>query len=232
LKRYEKLMSLFKKNQKQIFYEANVGAGLPIIQTLKDLVATGDTIVSIEGTMSGTLSFLFNNFDGTKPFSQLVHDAQQLGYTEPDPREDISGNDVARKLLILAREIGLKMDLRDIHVQSLVPPSLRKGKFTNNFYSRFAEHDDAMLRQLAEARKDNSVLRYVGTLRDGKAVARLQTFPQIHPLASARGSESIFVFTTKRYAQLPLVVRGHGAGAQVTAMGVFSDILKLLNTLT
>ena len=231
MKRYDELMALFRKHERRFFYEANVGAGLPVIQTLKDLVATGDRIQMIEGTLSGTLSFLFNNFDGMTPFSHLVREAEDLGYTEPDPREDLSGNDVARKLLIMAREMGQRLDLADVRVQNLVPPPLRKGMFTGEFYKHFARFDDVMLRRLAEARKDNAVLRYVGTLANGKAVARLQTVSINHPFASAKGSESIFVFTSKRYAQQPLVVRGHGAGAEVTAMGVFSDILKLLQVL-
>jgi aspartokinase/homoserine dehydrogenase 1 len=230
-KRYCELMNLLEKKQKLFFYEANVGAGLPVISTLKDLVATGDTVHNIEGILSGTLSFLFNSFDGTKPFSLLVREAQDLGYTEPDPREDLSGSDVARKLLILAREIGLTMDLRDVRVESLVPPSLRNGTFNKEFYSRFAKYDDSVKRRFEQARTNNKVLRYVGTLHGTAASAGLKEFPSDHPFASTKESESVIVFTTKRYSTLPLVVKGHGAGAEVTAMGVFSDILKLLHSL-
>ena len=229
--RYQSLMEILRTRQKHFLYEANVGAGLPVLSTLHDLVASGDEIVKVEGILSGTLSYLFNAYDGTIPFSELVRQAQQMGFTEPDPREDLSGRDVARKLLILAREIGLEMDISQVPAQSLVPRSLSRGAFSPRFFVEFARYDRVMLRRLTAARGRNRVLRYVAVLENGRARASLEEYAREHPLASAKGSDNIIAFTTKRYARTPLVVQGPGAGADVTAMGVFSDILKLLHYL-
>jgi bifunctional aspartokinase / homoserine dehydrogenase 1 len=229
--RYKRLTELMKSRQKLFFYEANVGAGLPIISTLQDLIASGDQIVKIEGMFSGTLSHLFNHFNGSVPFSALVEDALKLGYTEPDPREDLSGNDVARKLLILARQNGLQMDMSDIKVESLVPQPLRKGVFTKEFFKKYAKYDEAMKHRLEVARAHGSVLRYVGVLEGNKASAGILEVAQNHMLASTKGSDNIIAFTTQRYSKTPLVVQGPGAGADVTAGGVFSDLLKLLHYL-
>jgi aspartokinase/homoserine dehydrogenase 1 len=229
--RYKHLTDLMKNRQKYFLYETNVGAGLPIISTLQDLIASGDQIVKIEGMFSGTLSHLFNYYDGSRPFSVLVKEALGLGYTEPDPREDLKGGDVARKLLILARQIGLKMDMKDIKVESLVPPSLRQGKFSAEFFQRYAKYDDAMKRRFDKAHVKGSVLRYVGVLQGDKASAGIKEVPLNHMLASTKGSDNIIAFTTQRYSKTPLVVQGPGAGADVTAMGVFSDLLKLLHYL-
>ncbi len=230
-KEYNALMQLLRQRQKHFLYEANVGAGLPVISTLRDLLASGDEIVRIEGILSGTLSYLFNHFDGFKPFSAIVREAHELGFTEPDPREDLSGQDVARKLLILARQIGLKLDLKDVKFENLVPQALRRGSFTPEFYSRFSEHDRVMEKKLDQAVLNKAVLRYVGVLENNKASAGLREIPATHPFASTKGSDNILAFTTHRYSQTPLVVQGPGAGADVTAMGVFSDILKLLHYL-
>jgi aspartokinase/homoserine dehydrogenase 1 len=230
-RRYEMLKTLLQKRQKHFLYEANVGAGLPVLSTLHDLVASGDEIVKIEGILSGTLSYLFNAYDGTIPFSELVRQAQQMGYTEPDPREDLSGQDVARKLLILAREIGLEMDIAQVPAQSLVPRVLSRGTFSPPFFTAFAKYDRDMLKRLNDARARGRVLRYVAVLEDGRAQASLEEYSREHPLALTKGSDNIIAFTTKRYSRTPLVVQGPGAGADVTAMGVFSDILKLLHYL-
>ena len=230
-RRYEMLKTLLQKRQKHFLYEANVGAGLPVLSTLHDLVASGDEIVKIEGILSGTLSYLFNAYDGAVPFSELVRQAQQMGYTEPDPREDLSGQDVARKLLILAREIGLEMDIAQVPAQSLVPRVLSHGGFSPRFFAAFAKFDRDMLKRLNDARARGRVLRYVAVLEDGRARASLEEYPREHPLALTKGSDNIIAFTTKRYSRTPLVVQGPGAGADVTAMGVFSDILKLLHYL-
>ncbi|MGA3243115.1 MAG: bifunctional aspartate kinase/homoserine dehydrogenase I [Bacteroidota bacterium] len=229
--RYSFLMDLMKSRQKHFLYEANVGAGLPVISTLTDLISSGDQIVKVEGVFSGTLSYLFNHFDGAKPFSEFVSEAHQLGFTEPDPREDLSGGDVARKLLILARHLGMKLDMKDIRVENLVPPSLRKGAFSDAFYTRFARYDAATKQRLQKARTHGAVLRYVGTLRGREASAGLKEVPPDHPFAGTKGSDNIIAITTHRYSRTPLVVQGPGAGADVTAMGVFSDILKLLHYL-
>ena len=230
-RRYEALQELLELRQKHFLYETNVGAGLPVVSTLRDLIASGDEVVKIEGILSGTLSYLFNAYDGRVPFSDLVAQARQLGFTEPDPRDDLSGQDVARKLLILAREIGLKMDIGQVRVHSLVPAPLRRGRFSSRFFPALARYDADMLTRLKGAQSRGNVLRYVGVLENGDAQAALQECPRTHPLAAAKGSDNIIAFTTKRYSRTPLVVQGPGAGADVTAMGVFSDILKLLHYL-
>jgi aspartokinase/homoserine dehydrogenase 1 len=228
---YSALMDLLRKRQKYFLDEANVGAGLPIMSTLRDLIASGDVITKVEGVFSGTLSYLFNTFDGTVPFSALLQQAHQMGLTEPDPRDDLSGQDVARKLLILARQSGSQMEIQDVRVYSLVPQRLAKGRFTPRFFASFAKHDAEMAKRLEGARSRGAVLRYVGMLARGRARAGISEFPRDHPFATTKGSDNIIAFTTKRYAVTPLVVQGPGAGPDVTAMGVFSDILKLLNYL-
>jgi aspartokinase/homoserine dehydrogenase 1 len=161
----------------------------------------------------------------------MVEEALGLGYTEPDPREDLSGGDVARKLLILARQIGLKMDMKDIGIENLVPKPLQTVKFSKSFFKQYAKFDDDMKQRLEKALAKGAVLRYVGVLKDGKASAGIQEVPKNHMLASTKGSDNIIAFTTQRYSKTPLVVQGPGAGADVTAMGVFSDLLKLLHYL-
>jgi len=230
-RRYATLMAMLDRRKRHFLFEANVGAGLPVVSTLRDLIASGDEIVRIEGILSGTLSYLFNTFDGSVPFSVLVRDAHRMGFTEPDPREDLSGQDVARKLLILARQIGLKMDLGEVKVDSLVPKPLARGKYTSRFLAAFERHDGEMAARVTRAAARGAVLRYVGILERGRARASLKEIPKTHPVASAKGSDNLIAFTTTRYARTPLVVQGPGAGADVTAMGVFSDILKLLHYL-
>ena len=230
-RRYVTLMERLESRKRHFLFEANVGAGLPVVSTLRDLIASGDEIVRIEGILSGTLSYLFNTFDGSVPFSALVADAHRMGFTEPDPRDDLSGQDVARKLLILARQIGLRMDLDEVEVDSLVPRALAGGKYSKRFLTAFQRCDVAMAERVRRAAARGAVLRYVGTLERGRARAGLKEFPRQHPVASAKGSDNVIAFTTRRYARTPLVVQGPGAGADVTAMGVFSDILKLLHYL-
>jgi bifunctional aspartokinase / homoserine dehydrogenase 1 len=230
-RRYAALMEHLERRKRHFLFEANVGAGLPVVSTLRDLIASGDEIVRIEGILSGTLSYLFNTFDGRVPFSALVREAHRMGYTEPDPREDLSGMDVARKLLILARQIGSTMDLDEVRVDSLVPKPLARGKFSEAVLTALARHDAAMAERFARADSRGRVLRYVGTLENGRARAALKEYPRDHPVVAAKGSDNVIAFTTRRYASTPLVVQGPGAGADVTAMGVFSDVLKLLHYL-
>jgi aspartokinase/homoserine dehydrogenase 1 len=230
-RRYTALRELLAAHQKHFLYETNVGAGLPIISTLRDLIASGDVITKVEGVFSGTLSYLFNTFDGTTPFSTLVREAHRMGYTEADPREDLTGQDVARKLLILARQTGVRMELGDVCVDSLLPRSLTEGAFSRQFFSRYAAHDEEMGQRFARAKARGAILRYVGTFERGRARAEIKEFPRDHRFATTNGSDNIIAFTTNRYARTPLVVQGPGAGADVTAMGVFSDIFKLLHYL-
>ena len=223
---YRKMMQTSQESGRRFLYETTVGAGLPIINTLNDLIQTGDEVRKIEGIVSGTLAWLFAHYDGTTPFSQLVLDAKAMGYTEPDPRDDLSGMDVARKTVILAREIGNHAELGDFAVQSLVPESLRNVS-KEEFLSRIGEMDEDMKRRYDEAKAEGRVLRYIGCVENGRCSVSLSALPLSHPFAQAGGSDNIIAFTTARYAQQPLVIKGPGAGPQVTAGGVFSDLIRL-----
>ncbi len=208
-------------------YEATVGAGLPIIQTLRDLRETGDEITRIEGIFSGTLAYLFNVFDGREAFSSIVRSARAKGYTEPDPRDDLSGMDVARKLIILAREMGLTLEMADVQVEGLVPKELEKCS-VDEFMARLPEFDAAMATMLRSAREKNEVLRYVGRVdQDGKATVGLMRLDSRHAFANIALTDNVVRFATRRYCDNPLIVQGPGAGPEVTAAGVFSDLLRL-----
>jgi aspartokinase/homoserine dehydrogenase 1 len=208
-------------------YEATVGAGLPVIQTLRDLRETGDEIRRIEGIFSGTLAYLFNTWDGSEPFSAIVRSAKGLGYTEPDPRDDLSGMDVARKLIILAREMGLELELDDVQVESLVPEAL-KGCEVEEFLERLGEFDRPMLERLEQAQAADQVLRYVGSVDvSGRAQVGVVQLPKAHPFANIALTDNIVRFQTARYDQNPLIVQGPGAGPAVTAAGVFADLLRV-----
>ncbi|XP_077213166.1 bifunctional aspartokinase/homoserine dehydrogenase 1, chloroplastic-like isoform X2 [Tasmannia lanceolata] len=233
LDRYLKLRALQRRSYTHYFYEATVGAGLPIISTLRGLLETGDKILRIEGIFSGTLSYIFNNFIGNRAFSEVVAEAKQAGYTEPDPRDDLSGTDVARKVIILARESGLRLELSDIPVQSLVPEPLRVCASAEEFMQQIPNFDDDMTKKRQDAEASGEVLRYVGVVDAVKAegLVELRRYKKDHPFAQLSGSDNIIAFTTTRYKEQPLIVRGPGAGAQVTAGGIFSDILRLASYL-
>ncbi len=223
----EKLYSSRRSHGTHFMYETSVGAGLPIIQTLRDLKETGDEILSIEGILSGTLAYLFNVFDGSDTFSAIVRAARDNGYTEPDPRDDLSGMDVARKLIILARELGLKLELSNIEVESLVPKKLADGSI-DEFLDSLSNYDDDMLGRYRQAADAGQVLRYVGSLdKDGNAAVRLVSLPVEHAFAHINLTDNIVRFVSDRYSDNPLVVQGPGAGPAVTAAGVFADLLRL-----
>jgi aspartokinase/homoserine dehydrogenase 1 len=209
-------------------YEATVGAALPVIQTLRDLRETGDDIRRVEGILSGTLAYLFNVWDGRQPFSTILCDAIDKGYTEPDARDDLSGMDVARKLIILGREIGLRLDITDVAVESLVPPSLREGTVAE-FRARATELDAPMQARLAAAQSQNRVLRYVGMLdvATGRASVQLTEMERTHPFANINLTDNVVRFVSGRYDRNPLVIQGPGAGPAVTAGGVFADLLRV-----
>jgi len=208
-------------------YEATVGAGLPVIHTLRDLRETGDEITRIEGIFSGTLAYLFNVFDGSETFSSIVRAAKAKGYTEPDPRDDLSGMDVARKLIILGREMGLTLEMADVQVEGLVPKDLEKCG-VDEFMARLPEFDATMAAMLADARQKNQVLRYVGRIdADGKATVGLTRLDVKHAFANIALTDNVVRFATRRYCNNPLIVQGPGAGPEVTAAGVFSDLLRL-----
>jgi aspartokinase/homoserine dehydrogenase 1 len=207
-------------------YEATVGAGLPVMQTLRDLIDTGDDLVAVDGIFSGTLAWLFNRYDGTQPFSALLREAHALGYTEPDPRDDLSGMDVARKLVILAREAGRELSLDEVAVESLVPAALANSP-REDFMAGLECADAAMAERHARAAANGCVLRYVARLDDAGARVALVELPSAHPFAHLRLTDNIVQFTTRRYADNPLIVQGPGAGPEVTAAGVFADLLRV-----
>ncbi len=227
LARYRDIRAAASSGATRFRYEATVGAGLPIIQTLRDLLDTGDELIAVDGIFSGTLAWLFNRFDGTRPFSELVREAHQLGYTEPDPRDDLSGTDVARKLVILAREAGWTLSLDDVAVESLVPAD-RRDVDAASFMNSLGELDAPMTQRLQSAQNTKRVLRYVAHLdRDGRASVGLIELPRDHAFANIRLTDNIVQFSTKRYCDNPLVVQGPGAGPEVTAAGVFADLLRV-----
>ncbi|KAK7039613.1 homoserine dehydrogenase [Favolaschia claudopus] len=218
--------------------EATVGAGLPIISTLKDLVATGDKVVKIEGVFSGTMSYIFNEYSTGKPdgpaFSSVVKIAREKGYTEPHPADDLNGADVARKLTILSRVISATsprlQSFASVETTSLIPPALENIATGDEFIARLPEFDDHFQKMRAAASSDGQVLRFVGVVdvASGQVRAGLERYPTTHPFAtSLGGSDNIIMFHTERYGTRPLIVQGAGAGAAVTAMGVLGDLLKL-----
>lgn len=225
---YRKIRALTKNNPARFYYEATVGAGLPVISTLRELVQTGDAVTRIEGVLSGTLSYIFNAPLNEVTFSKVVREAREKGYTEPDPREDLSGMDVARKALILAREMGLALDLDDIDVENLVPDELLDCASTEEFLERLPEHDVPMAARVAEAERRDEILRYVAIIEPGvRTQVKLRPYPRTHPFARIQGSDNIIAFHTKRYFETPLIVQGPGAGPDVTAGGIFADLLRL-----
>ena len=224
---YQELMSQGRRRGKHFLYETTVGAGLPIINTLKDLIQTGDRIRRIEGVFSGTLGYLFWRFDGSVPFSELVKEAKAMGYTEPDPRDDLSGMDIVRKTVILAREMGLTPEVEDVPVLNLIPMALREVA-PEDFMTNLHKMDDEMLVRLQAAQEAGQLLKYVGVIEaDGTCSVELKGYPTDHPFARISGTDNIVAFTTDRYHTQPLVIQGPGAGPAVTAGGVFADLLRL-----
>lgn len=225
--KYQDLKSIAFKRGVKFFYETNVGAGLPVINTLNDLLLSGDRVIRIEGVLSGTLNFIFSAFKEGIKFSEVVREAKAKGYTEPDPRDDLSGMDVARKILILSRETGLVLDLADIEVENLVPPDCRENMTVDQFFSALEKHDKVFdqLRVKAADRKEK--LRYKAVLQNGKVKVQLGSVDEQHPFYSLSGSDNIILLTTERYHDRPMVIRGPGAGATVTAAGVFADIIRI-----
>lgn len=226
-----------------VYHESTVGAGLPVISTLRDLVATGDQVTRIEGVFSGTLSFLFNTFapvsgGSSAKWSEVVSQAKQLGYTEPDPRDDLNGMDVARKLTILARIAGLEVQSPDsFPIESLIPAELASLPATpegiSQFMARLPEFDGQMTALKEQAEKAGKVVRYVGSVDVGKKEVKvgLQQFDKDSAIAGLKGSDNIISFYTKRYGSNPLIIQGAGAGGDVTAMGVTADLIKVLERL-
>ena len=227
LEYYHSLHDTRRHSGAHYLYETTVGAGLPVVQTVRDLRDTGDDITSIEGIFSGTLAYLFNVYDGKTAFSDIVNDAKQRGYTEPDPRDDLSGTDVARKLIILGRESGLDLQFSDVKVESLVPAGLENGSI-EDFLSKLPKYDATMRDRYESAQSRGKVLRYVGRLTsDGKATVGLVELDSKHAFANIALTDNVVRFATRRYCNNPLIVQGPGAGPEVTAGGVFADLLRL-----
>lgn len=228
---YQSLKETAQSKQVFFLYETNVGAGLPVIRTIQDLVKSGDRIHRIEAVLSGTLSYIFNQFTENSVFSEIVRQAQENGYTEPDPREDLNGNDVARKLLILARESGHPLPADAVKIENLVPKNARQSDSVERFFEELKKADQAFKAATDKALQSGKVLRYIATYADGKATATLQVVDNTHPFYNLSGSDNIVAINSDRYAEQPLVVRGPGAGAEVTAGGVLADIIRIGETL-
>ncbi|MBU3011062.1 bifunctional aspartate kinase/homoserine dehydrogenase I [Polaribacter vadi] len=226
---YKKLKEVSKKYNASFLFETNVGAGLPIIDTLKNLVNSGDQIHKIQAVLSGSLNFVFNNFDKDSTFHDVVAQAQKEGYTEPDPKIDLSGVDVARKILILARESGFKMELEDIKNNAFLPEEALKTKNNDDFYAALTKHESHFQDIFKQANDKDCRLKYVAEFVDGKANVGLQNIPADHPFYNLEGSDNIVLFFTDRYPENPLIIKGAGAGADVTASGIFADVIRIAN---
>ncbi len=226
LERFYGLQEIAKAANVNFFYETNVGAGLPVIETLKDLMRSGDKVLSIEAVLSGTLSYIFNSFDGSSTFSEVVVEAKENGYTEPDPRDDLSGMDVARKLLILGREMGRPLEESDVEIESLIPQCASNASDVKEFLEQLKLADEEFELKRSAAAERGQKLVYLARVDQKSASVSLQAVGPEHPFASLSGSDNIISFVTERYNVCPLVVKGPGAGTQVTAAGVFADIIK------
>ena len=226
---YRRLRTVANEAHRRFLYETNVGAGLPIIDTLQNLFKSGDTLTGFNGIMSGSLSYIFGKLDEGKRFSEAVLEAKELRYTEPDPRDDLKGTDVARKALIIAREAGMDIELADITMRSIFPPDFDLGGTTEEFLRHLPQVDAYFEQKMAELRQAGKVLRMGASIRGGSVSVGLLEVGADDPLYGVKGGENAFVFETARYTPIPLTVRGYGAGAGVTAAGVFGDILRTVS---
>jgi bifunctional aspartokinase / homoserine dehydrogenase 1 len=227
---FDKLHKTADRHNCAFRYETNVGAGLPLIGTMNELVTTGDSVERIEGVLSGTLSYIFNNFDGSVPFSEIVKTARQKGYTEPDPREDLNGFDVGRKLLILARVAGYKLEFDDVQIENLVPEPARGAKSVDEFFDKLKKHDDEFEALRSKAEAEGKKLCYIARFNNGKPVVALEKIDSTHPFFNLSGSDNIIALYTRHYNENPMVIQGPGAGANVTAGGIIADFLRVANT--
>ena len=224
---YQELKELSRKYNASFLFETNVGAGLPIIYTLNNLINSGDTVTSIQAVLSGSLNFIFNNFNEERTFYDVVKQAQDEGYTEPDPRIDLSGVDVARKILILAREAGFKLDLKDIKNEAFLPKSSLKADSVADFYKTLKSEATHFESLYQNAKAEDCQLKYVAEFNNGTAKVGLKAVDKEHPFYNLKGKDNIVLFYTHRYPEQPLIIIGAGAGAQVTASGLFADIITL-----
>ena len=226
-KNYKALKTVSRKFNSPFLFETNVGAGLPVIDTLSNLIASGDQIIKIEAILSGSLNYIFNNFKIEDSFYKIVEEAMKKGLTEPDPRIDLSGIDVARKILILARESGLEIELSDVEIDSFLPKNVHDIKETDLFLKSLKKYSSHFNSYLKSARSNKASLKYVARLNQGKAKVGLKEIHPGHDFFNIEGSDNIILFYTSRYKDNPLIVKGAGAGAAVTASGIFGDIIRI-----
>jgi len=227
--KYLNLKNLASKNGVSFLYETNVGAGLPIIKTIGDLMISGDEIIKIEAILSGTISYIFNSYTGDITFEEVVRNAQQLGFTEPDPRDDLGGLDFSRKMLILARECGLALEPSDVNIKNFLPEACINANSVEDFYKELKNNEKYFSSLKEKAEQENKKLRLIGTLENEKISIDVVMVEQSHPFFNLSESDNIISFTTNRYQNTPLVVKGPGAGASVTAAGVFADLVRVTN---
>lgn len=225
---YQKIKNLANEKGVKLIYETTVGAGLPIIKTINDLVLSGDKIIKIEAVLSGTMNFIFNELSPEVPLSMAIRKAREKGYSEPDPRVDLSGTDVVRKILILAREAGYTLEKDDVIVKKFLPEECFEGDL-NDFFEKVKDYDKEFEQKRKSLLKQNKKWRFFATLEQGKARVELLTIGSEHPSFNLEGSNNIILITTNRYNELPMVIKGYGAGAEVTAAGVFADLMRVVN---
>jgi aspartokinase/homoserine dehydrogenase 1 len=229
MQQYKALKKLAKKRGVKFLYETNVAAGLPVINTLQDLMLSGDRVIRIQAVLSGSMNFIFSELENGAPFSEVVRVAKDKGYTEPDPRDDLSGMDVARKILILGREAEQDLEFDSITIQSMVPEDCRETASVDEFFQKLKGHDSEFANLLADASAKGEKLRFMATLENGKANVGLNSLPLAHPFSGLQGSDNMILLTTERYHDRPMIIRGPGAGADVTAAGVFADVIRIGN---
>jgi aspartokinase/homoserine dehydrogenase 1 len=228
-KDYDELLITARQNNVFFMNETNVGAGLPVLATLRNLVESGDKVKEIQAVISGSLSYIFNNFTGERSFIDLVKEARELGYTEPDPREDLSGNDIKRKIIILARVAGFKLEPEDVEVDPLLPASCMEAPDVDAFFVELDAQAAYFSKLIDDTKKEGARLRYIAGFKDGKARVSLQKVKEDSPFFNLASTDNMIVIYSDRYATRPLTVAGPGAGAGVTAAGVFAELIQLGN---
>jgi len=227
LAKFEELKKLALKRNVSFLYETNVGAGLPIISTIENLVSSGDEIIELKAVLSGTISYIFNTFTSKTPFSSIVKKAQKLGLTEPDPRDDLNGTDVKRKITILARAAGYSINMNQVAMENIVKPTVMKAKDVKDFYTKLEAQDSHFEKLSKRTEEQGNKLRYIAELKNGKCSVTLSAVNNTDPFYHLEGSDNLIVLYTKRYNERPLIIRGPGAGANVTAAGIFAEIMSV-----